>query len=402
MTSSSLRMLALAALAAVPTRAASAGGLAVGEQNAVSAATGGAGAARTDDAGAAWHDPAALADAGGWRVGLSLAFARPALEARAPDGAWTAQTDATWSTPPHLDASFARGPWAAGLAVGVPFGGGVTWPKTWPGAVEAVQTQLLVLRTAPFVAWRFGALRVAAGFHVDAARLQIQRNLDFIDTQGDVRLDLTSRGAGVDASMYWQARPDLGVGLVYRGRTRLAFDGNANFTAPDAFSEKTPDQTARTEMTMPDVVVLGAHGQRGAYAAMLDLEYARWSVNRRTTVTFANAATPEAVQDNAWHDTVTVRAGGEWTHQRLVVRGGGYVDPTPVPADHLSPSSPDGTRLGLTVGAGYRVAPAWTADLFAERMWLLRRDTTSPETMAASYGGTALVLGAGVRFTPGR
>jgi hypothetical protein len=31
-------------------------------------------------------------------------------------------------------------------------------------------------------------------------------------------------------------------------------------------------------------------------------------------------------------------------------------------------------------------------------MWLLRRDTTSVDTMPASYGGTALVLGAGVRW----
>ena len=68
------------------TTAAHAGGLAVGDQNAVSAATGGAGAARADDPGAAWHDPAALADGGGWRVGISLALARPSLETRAGGG----------------------------------------------------------------------------------------------------------------------------------------------------------------------------------------------------------------------------------------------------------------------------------------------------------------------------
>lgn len=384
------------------TAAASAGGLAVGEQNAVSAGTGGAGAARSDDPGAAWHDPAALADGGGWRVGFSLALARPALTARAADGSWSADTDSAWSTPPHLDASFARGRWAAGIALGVPFGGGVQWPATWPGAVEAVETQLMVLRAAPFVAWSFGALRVSAGVHLDAGRLQIQRNLDFIDTQGDVRLDLAGQGAGVDAAAYWQARRDLSIGLSYRGRTNLDFDGNANFTAPDAFSEKTPDQTARTQMTMPDTLVLGAHARRGAYAAVLDLEWANWSVNRRTTVTFTNASTPEAVQDNGWHDTVALRAGGEWTRDRLIVRGGGYYDPSPVPAAHLTPSSPDATRLGLTAGASYRFAPAWSADVFAERMWLLRRDTTSTDTMAASYGGTAIVLGAGVRWTPQR
>jgi long-chain fatty acid transport protein len=379
-----------------------AGGLAVGEQNAVSAATGGAGAARDDDPGAAWHDPAALADGGGWRVGFSLALARPSLEARATDGAWTADSESAWSTPPHLDASFAQGRWAAGIALGVPFGGGVTWPAMWPGAVESVATQLMVLRAAPFVAWSFGTLRVSGGVHLDAGRLQIQRNLDFIDTQGDVHLDLAGRGVGVDAAAYYQPRRDLGIALVYRSRTSITFDGNANFTSPAAFSEKTPDQTARTQMTMPDTLVLGTHGRRGNVSAVLDLEYARWSVNQRTVVDFANAATPQVVQENGWHDTVAVRGGGEWTRGKLALRGGAYFDPSPVPEEHLTPSSPDATRLGLTLGASYRLGEAWSADVFGEHMWLLRRDTTSTDTMSASYGGTAVVLGAGVRWTPVR
>lgn len=392
---------ALSALSALAgSSSALAGGLAVGEQTAVSAGTGGAGAARTDDPGAAWHAPAALADGGGLRLGLSLVLARPSVQARASDGAWTADSESGWSTPPHLDASYAQGRWAAGISLGVPFGGGVTWPAMWPGATESVQTQLIVMRAAPFVAWSFGKLRVAAGFHVDAGRLQIQRNLDFIDTQGDVRLDLDGRGFGVDAAAYYQPRADLGLGLVYRGRSRIAFDGNANFTAPDAFADRTPDQTAATAMTMPDVIVLGAHWRRGVVSVLLDVEHTRWSVNRATTVAFANASTPDAVQRNDWRDTTTVRAGGEWQRGPLVLRGGTYFDPSPVPTDRLSPSSPDANRLGLTAGAGYRLSPAWTADAFAEHMWLLRRETTSSETMAASYGGTAIVFGAGVRWHP--
>jgi long-chain fatty acid transport protein len=380
--------------------AAHAGGLAVGEQNAVSAATGGAGAARDDDPGAAWHDPASLADDGGLRIGFSLALARPTLEARAADGSWTANNESKWATPPHLDASFARDRWAAGVAVGVPFGGGVVWPQMWPGATEAVRTDLMVIRTAPFVAWSFGALRVSAGAHLDAGRLQIARNLDFIDTQGDVRIDMSGHGYGVDASAYWKARADLGVGIVYRSHTTLRFEGPANFTAPAAFSEKTPDQTARTEMTMPDQIVLGSRWQRGAFAALLDLEYSRWSVNQRTVVTFTNASTPQAVQENGWHDTTTVRGGGEWRRGKLVLRGGAYFDPSPVPAEHLTPSSPDATRIGVTAGVSWHFAPAWSADLFGENMWLLRRNTTSTDTMPASYGGTAIVVGAGVRWMP--
>ncbi len=376
---------------------AQAGGLAVGEQNAVSAGTAGAGAARTDDPGAAWHDPAALADDGGWRVGFSLTAARPDVSTTSAAG--TTDSASAWSTPPHLDASYAHDRWAAGVAVGVPFGGGITWPSTWAGATEAVQTQLMDIRTAPFAAYRIGPLRIAAGIHVDAARLQIARNLDFIDTQGDVKLDLAGHGVGVDASAYYAARPDLGIALAYRSRTRIDFNGNANFTAPDAFSEKTPDQHATTSMTMPDQLVLGAAYQRHALTFLGEVEYTRWSVDPDTTVHFEMPQTPDAVQVNGWHNTFTERAGAEYHGQGFTLRGGAYYDPSPVPTAHLTPSSPDDSRIGITAGASYRLAAAWTADAFAEQMWLLERRTTSVDTMPATFGGSAIVLGAGVRWT---
>jgi len=374
-----------------------AGGLEVGEQNAVSAGTAGAGAARADDPGAAWHDPASLADDGGWRVGFSLLAARPSVETTSAAG--TTDSAASWQTPPHLDVSYAQDRWAAGVAVGVPFGGGITWPSSWPGATEAVQTQLLDIRTAPFAAYRVGPVRLAGGVHFDAARLQIARNLDFIDTQGNVQLDMAGHGWGVDASAYYPARPDLDIALAYHGRTHIAFAGNANFTAPDAFSEKTPDQHASTGMTMPDQVVLGAAYRRDALTILGEVEYTRWSVDPDTTVHFEMPQTPDAVQVNGWHNTFTERAGAEWRRQGLTVRGGAYYDPSPVPAAHLTPSSPDSSRIGVTAGASYRLAPAWTADAFAEQMWLLTRQTTSMDTMPATFGGSAIVVGAGVRWT---
>jgi long-chain fatty acid transport protein len=381
--------------------AAYAGGTEVSEQNAVSAGTGGAGAARDDDAGAAWHNPAAVADGGGARVGLSLSLAHPSLEADGASG-WSAESQNAWATPPHIDASWARDRLAAGVALGVPFGGGVTWPSTWEGSSEAINTQLMVLRAAPFVAYALDSqkkLRIAAGLHFDAGRLQIERGLDFIDMQGTVKLDLAGQGMGLDASAFYAAREDLGIGLAFRSRTHLTFNGNANFTTPDAFSEKTPDQTAQTRMTLPDQFVLGTRWHRDNVSVLGDITYTNWSVNQRTDVDFEMDQTPTATQMNEWHDTVSLRAGAEWqSTKQLVARVGGYFDPSPVPAEHLTPTAPDASRVALTAGASYRFSRAWTADAFAEHMWLLRRDTTSVDTMPASYGGTALVLGAGVRW----
>ncbi|MEO8703272.1 MAG: outer membrane protein transport protein [Kofleriaceae bacterium] len=386
--------------ALLATGTAHAGGFAVTEQTAVASGTAGAGIARADDPGAAWHDPAALADGGGWRFDLSLIFARPSLEARALDGSWAAGNEATWATPPHLDVSYARGPWAAGLSLGVPFGSGVTWPADWAGRHEIIATDLKVFRAAPFVAWSFGKLRVAAGMHADFGRLQIERNLDFIDMEGDVAIDMDGRGFGVDASAYFQARADLAFGVVYRGRTRMALAGGANFTAPDAFSEKVADQDAKTEIVLPDQVAVGARYQRGNVAVLADVELAMWSTSDRLVIDFAEEQTPDVTQQQGWHNTLSVRGGGEYTRGRLTLRGGSYVEQSPSPADRLAPSAPDSTRLGLTAGASWKFDRRFSADAFLESMWLLRRDSSDMDSLAASYGGRATLAGLGVRWTP--
>ncbi|MCW5802182.1 MAG: outer membrane protein transport protein [Deltaproteobacteria bacterium] len=325
---------------------------------------------------------------------------RPALEARALDGSWVSSNEAAWATPPHVDASFARGAWAAGVSLGVPFGSGVHWPGDWPGRHEIVRTEIQVLRAAPFLAWRFGALRVSAGVHVDAARLQIGRNLDFIDMEGDVAIDMSGTGYGVDAAAYWE-RPGLSIGVAYRGRTRVRLDGGANFTAPPAFANKVPDQPARSELALPDQLVAGTRVQLArSYAALVDVEYTRWATNEKLVVDFAEMQTPDVTQVTDWHDTVALRAGGEWTRKKLVVRHGAYVEQSPAPADRLAPSSPDSTRLGLTAGASWRFDRRFAVDAFVEAMWLLRRDTADAESLQASYGGTATLAGLGVRWTP--
>jgi long-chain fatty acid transport protein len=388
------------AATAIAPGAARAAGFALAEQSAVAGGTGSAGAARAGDAGAAWYNPAALADGGGLRVGLGLLAARPSLEATAMDGSWTTANDAAWATPPSLSLSLAQGAWAAGLWAGVPFGSGVTWPADWPGRHEITRSQITVFRVAPFFAWApgDGRLRLAGGVHVDAGRLEVSRKLDFIDMDGDVAIDMDGVGLGADASVWYAAHASVDVGLVYRSRTTIDLEGAADFQAPDAFSEKTADQVARSTLRLPDRVVLGARWHDGAWAAFLDAELAMWTVNDTLTIDFEREQTPDVQQVNDWGPALALRAGGEWTRGRLTLRAGGFYDPSPAPDDTLAPSSPDSSRVGATFGASVRLGEAWLVDAFYERMTLLDRAASGDEALAASYGGHADLLGVGVRW----
>ena len=374
-----------------------AGGFAVSEQTTTAAGTGGAGAARDDEAGAAWTNPAALADGGGLRLALGLVLAHPAVDAEAMDGSWSESTGG-WMTPPHLQASFARGRWAGGVAAGVPFGSGVAWPDDWPGRFEIVSTQVQVFRIAPFAAARFGRVRVAAGVHVDFARLQIARQLDFIDVEGDVALDLDGRGIGGDAAVFIDATPSLAFGVTYKSRTRIGLDGGADFTAPDAFAYKTPDQRVSTTITLPDRVALGARLARGRWRALADAEVFAWSTWRALAIDFAEPQTPDVTQRADWHATLGLRGGAELAAtSRLVARAGLAYDPTPAPSSTLAPSSPDSSRVALTAGATWAFSRTILVDAFAEQLFLLGQETMGPENLAARYGGSAQLFGVSVR-----
>lgn len=396
------RTLLIAAVAGVAAPgSARAGGFAVSEQSAVAGGSGGASTARSDDAGAAWYNPAALADGGGLRIGAGLFAALASVSAEGLGGEWSAETERGLKMPATVQASFASGRWVAGLSVGVPFGSGVSWPEDWPGRHEIRASRIAVIRAAPFFGWRFGRLRLAAGIHVDAASLDIVRGLDFIDAEGDVDIDLDGWGIGVHAAAFAALGSGIDLGLTYKSRTSLDLDGVADFEAPAAFSMKAADQRAGAAVTLPDRISLGARWQRGELAVLGDLELTLWGVNRELVVDFERDQTPDARQSNDWSATLALRAGAEWqAGPTTLLRGGAFFDPTPIGAETLAPSSPDGNRVGASLGVSQRLPGALHVDGFYTHLRVIGRASASMESLSARYSGSAHFAGIGLRWQP--
>jgi long-chain fatty acid transport protein len=379
---------------------AEASGFGLGEQSATASGTAGAGAARQNDAGLAWYNPAALADGAGLRLGAALTLVRSTFSAEALDGSFQTVTEARWWPLPHLDASFARGDFVGGLSLGVPFGNTVRWPADWPGKRESLYSDLAVGRAAPFVGLRLGPVRLAAGVHIDLGRMRLGRELDFIDEAGEATIDMDGSGVGFDASIFWQALADLDFGLVYRGRTSIDLEGGADFTVPVPLSDRAADQIASTQLTLPDQFVLGARFHRGAWAALADVELTLWGVYDRLVIDLAEPAMEDVVEDAQWHSTFALRGGVEFAPvAALVLRTGIYYDPSPVPDATLSAAAPDASRIGLTFGGSFKIGEQWAIDAFYELLLLSRRSSAPEGGLAASYGGSAHFLGFGLRFS---
>ena len=293
---------------------------------------------------------------------------------------------------------FADNKFAFGVAALVPFGGGVTWPSDWEGRHEIISSRIEIFRVSPFVAYRNGRFSIAGGIHIDRGRLRIHRSLDFVDTEGEVRLDMAGTGLGLNLAFFYTINEALQFGISYKSRSSIEFDGVANFESPDAFQQKTADQNASTAMTLPDRITLGIQWKRGKFTALCDLEYTLWQTNDVLLIDFENEETPDAMQVNAWESSVSLRGGLEFRPKsQWTIRSGVFVDQSPAQDSLLTPSSPDSTRLGATLGLSRQIYSHAFVDFFYEYMSLLERESENTNALAASYEGRVHMLGLGVR-----
>ena len=397
----------LAALALAP-GAARAAGFEVAQQGVVAAGMGSAATAVDGDAEAAWFNPAALADGGGLRAGLGVTLAFSTINASAlptaPDAPWSASTRNGVSTPPYVHLSYAYKAFAGGLSVNVPFGNRVRWPADWPQRFDIVRAEPQFFRVAPFVAWRFGPLRIAAGPHFDFGTLRLEQATNHIAEEGYATLLFHGWGVGGDAAVFVDVHPKVAVGVSYKSRTALGLSGDADFEVPVAFQSRYPDQKVTSDWTLPDRIAVGAAARLGQLRLVGDFVVTLWSVNDVLPINFSDPATEDKVQQNHWRTTLALRVGAEYTfRERYAVRLGMYCDGLSggaPPAAYLAPSAPDSTRIAVTAGGSVRLWRGLAADVFYEYLNLLERSSTSADAPMAKYHGDAHMIGFGVRWQP--
>jgi long-subunit fatty acid transport protein len=401
----------LALLALMLPGSALAGGYELAPQSAAVAGVAHAGAAISEDPAAIWFNPAATADDGGLRalVGITLGGST----VRAEGDGWEGRTANPVSTPPYLYLSYSHAWWSVGATVNLAYAGGVRWPDDWAHRFEILESRPTFLRATAYFAFRVGPAAVSVGPHIDVGSLRIRKATDHVAEEGSAEILLRGGGVGVDASALIRFSPFAQLGLTYRSRTVIPLSGEADFEVPEPFRARFPDQAATSRITLPDRIAVGVSVRPrlpGSGATPLriltEVSLTLWNVNDELIIDFAEEVTSDTVVTNHWQPTMAVRGGVEGRLHRVVtVRGGLYADGlwgAPAPAETLSPSSPDSTRLGLTVGGTAHLADWLGVDFFYEHVELLPRDSAG-DALPASYRGSANLGGVSVSFTiPGK
>lgn len=134
-----------------------------------------------------------------------------------------------------------------------------------------------------------------------------------------------------------------------------------------------------------------------------DVSHVGWSAYERLRFEFNQnvAGSPTSEANRNYENTFIYRIGGEFmVTDALALRGGAYLDKTPVQDGYLTPETPDSDSRGLSAGIGYAVSDNISID--ASFLYINRKERTDAANMSGGIPGTfkavAYIPGIGLNF----
>lgn len=369
-----------------------AGGFAVSDQDAMASGRSNTGVGVSGTASSIHFNPAGLGEVKGLVATGGATALFPTATATDPASGAATSTLAAPKVPPHVYAAWGTGRFTVGAGFNAPFGGGLSWPTDWSGNTELTQMQLQVLAGHLGGAWRINdAWSVGANVSVYGASVLLERRIDFVDRMGQALLGGSGLGVGGQAGVSFAPTDRVRLGLMGRLPAAVTLGGRASFTdLPSSFNATLPDQAITSRLVLPAKLALGGDFALPWLRLFADVEYTFWSSFDSFVVDFENPATPDVSQARNWQNAPTFRLGAERDFGKLTLRLGALLDLAASPADTLSPSLPDATRVGGSAGVGYDFGPA-RADLAYQFVAFLPRASTG-DAFPAQYTASAHVL----------
>jgi long-chain fatty acid transport protein len=394
-----------AALATLFARDASAAGTALDVQSARGTGMASANTAYIDDSSAIFYNPAGIAQGKTFDAQAGINLIAPSFNYTSPAGQ---KTTLPFSVITPFQA-YVSGGITEDLSIGVgiftPFGLKLTWPDKWAGRAQITEANLRTFDINPTVAYKIGPFRIGAGFQLVRATVELKRDVRFGDQEGSVDLGGSAWGYGGNVGIQLEAvKQYLLFGAHYRSAVKTSFDdGLAHFNnVPPALQGAIHDQDVRTSIVNPDSLQLGV-ATHPVKKLVIDFDavWIQWSHFKSIDLNFPNdkSGSLSTSQPKNWNNTVNFHLGAEgelsdiWT-----LRGGVLVDPSPSPAETLTPDIPDATRINLALGGTWKHESGVHVDLGYQFIILTGKTSTAP-AFPGDYGGFVNILGLSIGYT---
>jgi long-chain fatty acid transport protein len=386
---------------------ASANGFVLNDHGAKATGRANAVVATDHDGSAIVHNVAGIAatEGIGVYVGASLIFPSASFECTSVQCAGTeTDTESPMAVTPQLFVT-ARVHELVSVGVGfhTPFGSKIVWPEDAP-TTDELQTQ--ALRTyfiTPAVGINLDkfvpGLTFGAGLDIVPATVELEQDIFFGNAvMGTAKLGGKATGFGFRGGVQYRPRmlDKLSVGLAYRSKVKLDFDGDGDFDVPDPFRDQLPpDGPIKTSITLPQSILAGvAYRPLPQLELELDAVWMGWSSFDKLEITLPPApgdTEPNiTVSPRDYKDTVTIRFGGEYKLAPIPValRLGYIYDPTPVPRTRLTPALPDIDRHVITAGGSFDITSDYA--VHGGLVWVIpgSKKTSDEMPFEPAYKGT--------------
>jgi long-chain fatty acid transport protein len=248
---------------------------------------------------------------------------------------------------------------AIGVAVTSPFSFTSDYdPSGWQ-RYSAIRSRLITLDIQPSIAiaatdW----LSVGAALNIEYADAWLSNALpNLAPGSPDGRLRLTGSGWDLGWSAGLQLRPSkrATIGIAYKSAVRHKLEGPVEISGlagPLAARNATADTAAR--FTTPWQLIVGARFEV-AEGTTLNIQSTHFGWSKFDRIEVA-APINNAIEEN-YRDTWAVSFGiDQALGERLTLRAGIQLDPTPTRDASRDPRVPDGDRIDYNVGASFRMS----------------------------------------------
>lgn len=384
----------------------------INEHDAKVTGRGGASAASNTDASSVIFNPGGIPVSEGTQVaiGASLYIANGSYEPQA--GGAKTETDSSPSVVPQFYlTSRVHDMIAVGIGFHLPFGLAVSWPEnhTQEGVIQdqTLRTYFITPSVGVNLHKQVPGLSVGGGIDLVPATVELERAINFGDAEGTAVLGGDAFGVGGRIGVMYNppSLKALKLGLMYRSKVKLDFDGTGDFDIAQPYrAQLPPDGDITTSITLPQSIAGGV-----AYSPVENLElevnvvWINWAQAWKNDELRIDLAGTDAMGEpnftaapQKYNNTTTFRLGGEYAllEGKAAVRAGFIYDPTPISNETLTAQLPDIDRKNITLGGSYYFTPQYAAHLGL--LWVTpgERDTSDEQYMPifkGTYGVSAFV-----------
>lgn len=326
-------------------------------------------------------------------IDLSASFNAVMATARAKLDGKSWETDNDASTPMMVSAAFSiYDNLKAGINFYTPYGSGINWGQSWPGAILNQSVNLVAYTVQPTLSWRITPqLSVGAGLMIGWGNVDLNKGLISPSTMdimigqpvfngsmpASVNLTGTSQVAcGVNVGVMYDINKKWTVGANFRSKmTMRVKSGEAAVSySPIAQEQLSPilgmidRANFKAEMPMPAVLTFGtAYKPADKWLVAFDAQFTAWSTYKHLNIEFLDPVVAQIGNQHLtkdYKDSWAFRLGAQYgITDRLDLRAGCILDLSPVNKDYYNPETPGMTKIEPSVGLSFRPLSNLSIDL---------------------------------------